>query len=137
MLVADDPPVGNALLREARQNCSSAQVLSDFREYRNIQPEARHGDGGIDRAAAGVCRHIFRFRLAAFLEEQEGTVGMMQRQALDTLALDTAIVSIMAPPTVRTFILTPISGSRRRVTHPPSRPTASVGVSYPLPFGAG
>src|SRR4029077_17378770 len=137
VLVADDPPVGNALLREARQNCSSARVFSDFCEYRNIQPEARHGDGGIDRAAAGVRRNIFRFRLAAFLEEQEGAVGVMQRQALNTLALD----------------------HRNRITHgaadgqdfhshskkwkppaggsPPSRPAAGVGVSYPLPSGAG
>jgi hypothetical protein len=86
--VADDPPVGNAFLCKARQDRFGAPVLANFRQDGNIEADARHGDGGVDRPAAGVRRNVFRFRLAAFLEQQEGAVGMMQRQALDTLALD-------------------------------------------------
>jgi hypothetical protein len=86
--VADDPLVGNAFLRKPRQDRFGPPVLANFREDGNVEADARHGDGGIDRPAAGVRGNVFRFRLAAFLEQQEGTVGMMQRQALDTLAFD-------------------------------------------------
>jgi hypothetical protein len=56
---------------------------------------------------------------------------MMQRQALNTLALVTAIVSIMAPPTVRIFILTP------KWKPPAGGHPVTEARGHPLPFGAG
>ena len=89
------------------RRCQSlgARINAELGEQRNIHPEARHRHSHIDRAAAGMGRDLYGFRLCGLppttgTEEIRFSMVMRSMRPLSIMAM----VSTIALPIVRTLI---------------------------------
>ena len=74
-------------------------------------------------------RYLFGFSLAAFLQQQEGRIRIQHGHAFDAMI---AIMSIMAPPTLRIFLRTPQGTDPTRTCNGSSPPQGG-GVNVIVP----
>ena len=71
-----------------REHGLGALILAELDEGGHVETDARHRNGGVDRAAADVGGNLHRLGLAPFLEQQERVVGVQHRHALDAVVGD-------------------------------------------------
>ena len=115
--VAHGPAGRHTFLQQVTEHGLGALILAELDQRRHVETEARHGHGGIDRSAADVGGDLDAPPScdpppAAGRSCPRSSCVMRSMRSLAMMA----IVSIMAPPTVRAFMPAPPAPSARRGT---------------------